>query len=41
MARILAYRPALKQPDVVEWARLAVVVSCALSLMLAGRVLPF
>ena len=41
MARALALRPALPHPDLVEWARVAVVVSCALALMLAGRALPF
>ena len=41
MARAIALRATLPYPDVAEWARVAVVVSCALALMLAGRALPF
>jgi len=41
MARVLAHRASLAQPAIAEAARLAIVVGCALSLMLAGRALPF
>ena len=40
MARAIALR-ATYAPEFAELARLAVVVGCALSLMLAGRALPF
>jgi hypothetical protein len=41
MARAIALRVTQARPEVAELARLAVVVGCALSLMLAGRALPF
>lgn len=41
MARAIALRVTQARPEAAEIARLAVVVSCALSLTLAGRALPF
>jgi hypothetical protein len=40
MARAIALRIAHDRPEVAELARLAIVLGCALALMLAGRALP-
>jgi hypothetical protein len=41
MARALAVRVTQARPELAELARVAVVASCTLSLMLAGRAFPF
>ena len=40
MARAIALRIAPDRPEGAELARLAIVLGCALALMLAGRALP-